>query len=69
MSSVLVTRKLPSSVLSKLQAAAAVDLYTGDAAIPAEELRARVADKDALVCLMTDEVTPLASPVITSLPC
>src|SRR5438046_543831 len=43
MSSVLVTRKLPSSVLSKLHAAAAVDLYAGDAAIPADELRARVA--------------------------
>ena len=56
MSSVLVTRKLPSSVLSKLHAAAAVDLYAGDAAIPADELRARVADKDALVCLLTDPI-------------
>jgi glyoxylate reductase len=56
MSTVLVTRKLPSSVLSKLQAAAAVDLYTGDAAIPAGELRTRVADKDALICLLTDAI-------------
>ena len=56
MSSVLVTRKLPSSVLSKLHAAAAVDLYAGDAAIPADELRARVADKDALICLLTDPI-------------
>jgi len=56
MSSVLVTRKLPSAVLSKLQAAAAVDLYTGDAAIPPHELRARVADKDALICLLTDAI-------------
>jgi glyoxylate reductase len=54
--SVLVTRKLPSSVISKLSAVADVDLYTGDAAIPADELRARVADKDALVCLLTDAV-------------
>jgi glyoxylate reductase len=54
--SILVTRKLPSSVLSKLSAVAEVDLYTGDAAIPPDELRARVAGKDALVCLLTDAV-------------
>ena len=53
---VLVTRKLPSSVLAKLSAIADVDLYDGDAAIPADELRARVTDKDALVCLLTDAV-------------
>jgi glyoxylate reductase len=53
---ILVTRKLPSSVLSKLHAAGTVDLYAGDGAIPAEELRARVADKDALVCLLTDAI-------------
>ncbi len=54
--SVLVTRKLPSSVLAKLSAVADVDLYTGQAAIPADELRARVADKDALVCLLIDAI-------------
>jgi len=53
---VLVTRKLPSSVLDKLRATADVDVYTGDAAIPPGELRARVADKDALVSLPTDAV-------------
>jgi glyoxylate reductase len=56
MSAILVTRKLPASVLAKLGAVADVDLYIGDAAIPADELRARVADKDALVCLLTDAV-------------
>jgi len=54
--SVLVTRKLPSSVLSKLAAVASVDLYTGDGAIPPGELRQRIADKDALVCLLTDTI-------------
>jgi glyoxylate reductase len=54
--SVLVTRKLPSSVLSKLEAIAALDLYTGEGAIPPAELRQRVADKDALVCLLTDSI-------------
>ena len=56
MPAVLVTRKLPSSVLSKLHAVADVDLYTGAATIPTAELRARVADKDALVSLLTDAV-------------
>jgi glyoxylate reductase len=54
--SILVTRKLPASVVAKLSAVAEIDLYIGDAAIPADELRARVADKDALVCLLTDAV-------------
>jgi len=56
MSSVLVTRRLPSAVISKLEAASTVDLYTGDAAMPPAELRARVADKDGLVCLLTDTI-------------
>ncbi len=54
--SVLVTRKLPSSVIEKLSAVADVDLYTGDVTIPADQLRARVAGKDALVCLLTDPI-------------
>jgi glyoxylate reductase len=54
--SILVTRKLPSSVLEKLGGAADVDLYTGDAAIPPAELRARIAGKDGLVCLLTDAI-------------
>jgi glyoxylate reductase len=56
MPNILVTRKLPSSVIAKLSAVAEVDLYTGDAAIPPDELRARVAGKDALVCLLTDAI-------------
>jgi glyoxylate reductase len=53
---ILVTRKLPSSVLAKLHAIADVDLYTGDAAMPADQLRARAADKDAVVALLTDAI-------------
>jgi glyoxylate reductase len=53
---VLVTRKLPSSVLAKLHAIGSVDLYAGEAAIAPGELRARVADADALVCLLTDVI-------------
>ena len=56
MPSILITRKLPSSVIAKLSAVADVDLYTGEAAIAPDELRARVAGKDALVCLLTDAI-------------
>src|SRR5581483_2640935 len=38
------------------EASAAVDLYQGETAISRDELRARVADKDALVCLLTDPI-------------
>jgi glyoxylate reductase len=62
---VLVTRKLPSSVIAKLRGAAEVDLYSGDAAIPRDELCARIADKDAIVCLLTDAID---RPVIDAAP-
>ena len=53
---ILVTRRLPSSVLAKLEAAGGVDLYSGDVAIPPAELRVRVQDKHALVSLLTDAI-------------
>jgi len=52
----LVTRKLPSSVIAKLEAACDVDLYTGSKAISRDELLQRVKGVDALVCLLTDTV-------------
>jgi glyoxylate reductase len=57
---VLVTRKLPSSVLAKLHAIGSVDLYSGDAAIAPAELRARLVGADALVCLLTDRIDQAA---------
>jgi len=54
--STLVTRRLPASVLDKLRRIGTVDLYSGDSAIPRDELAARIADKDALVCLLTDAI-------------
>lgn len=53
---VLLTRRIPSSVLASLEASHTVDLYTGEGAIPREQLIARVADKDALICVLTDKV-------------
>jgi glyoxylate reductase len=52
----LVTRKLPSSVLDKLGVIADLDVYVGEAAIPYDELRARIAGCHALVSLLTDKV-------------
>ena len=56
MTSVLLTRRLPSAVISKLETGALVDLYAGEASIPPAELCARLADKDALICLLTDAI-------------
>ena len=55
MHNILVTRSLPSAVIDKLRTAGAVDVYT-EGAMTAELLRQRVADKDALVTVLTDEV-------------
>jgi glyoxylate reductase len=56
MNSILVTRKLPSSVLSKLEAVGDVDLYAGDMAMPHDELRSRIAGKCAVVTMLTEQI-------------
>jgi glyoxylate reductase len=56
MPSILVTRKLPSSILSKLEPVGDVDLYAGDGTMPHDELIARTADKNAVVCMLTDRI-------------
>jgi glyoxylate reductase len=53
---VLLTRRVPASVLSRLEAAVDVDLFEGRTAMPREELLARVAGKLALICLLTDRI-------------
>jgi glyoxylate reductase len=64
---ILITRRIPSSVLEKLSAACEVDLYTGEAAIGPDELGARIADKQALMCLLTDRVDAAVMDRATSL--
>lgn len=56
MNSILVTRKLPSSVLSKLEAVGDVDLYTGDITMPHDELRSRIVGKRAVVTMLTEQI-------------
>jgi len=53
---VLVTRNLPSKVISKLEEHCDVDLYVGDKAISRDELLARVAGKHAIICLLTEPI-------------
>ena len=52
----LVTRKLPSSVIARLEAVSEIDLYVGSAAITRDELLKRVAGVDAIVCLLTETI-------------
>src|SRR5438034_3357118 len=52
---ILVTSHLPSSVMGRLRDLGSVDLYT-EGAIPPDVLKQRIADKDAVVCLMSDEI-------------
>lgn len=56
MRSVLLTRRIPSAPLARLQAACDLDLYEGPGSIPPDELKRRVAGKRALICLLTDRV-------------
>ena len=56
MASVLVTRRLPSSVISRLEASCAVDLHTGGEAIARDDLLARARGKDAIICLLTEPI-------------
>jgi len=53
---ILVTRKLPSSVISKLQQVGDVDQHTGEAGLTPAELRSRIVGKHALVSTLTEQV-------------
>jgi len=52
----LVTRKLPSKVIARLEQECDVDLYVGESAISRDELLRRVAGKDAIICLLTEPI-------------
>lgn len=56
MPEILVTRRLPSSVLARLYDVGTVDVYEGAGAMPPPELRARIAGKHALVCMLTERI-------------
>jgi len=54
---VLLTTKIPSSVLATLEAACDVD-YNDSNSFPHGELLARVSGKQGLICVITDSITP-----------
>jgi len=54
--SVLLTRRIPSTVLTRLQGATDLDLYDGPGPIDRDELKRRIAGKRALICLLTDRI-------------
>ncbi|MET0214982.1 MAG: D-glycerate dehydrogenase [Vicinamibacterales bacterium] len=53
---VLLTRKLPSSVVARLEASCDVERFEGDANMPQEALVERIAGKHGLISLITDSI-------------
>ena len=53
---VLLTRRIPSSALATLEAVCEVDRNDGNQ-LPPEQLKARLSDKEGVVCLLTDAFT------------
>ena len=54
---VLLTRRIPSAVLSRLEAAHDVEIYDGPSPIPEDELKRRIVGKQALICLLTEKIS------------
>lgn len=53
---VLLTRKLPSSVVARLEASCEVERYDGEGNMPHDVLASRIVDKHGLISLITDSV-------------
>lgn len=53
---IFVTRKLPASVIAKLESVGSVEVYSGEGTITPEELRAAVVGKHGLVTMLTERV-------------
>lgn len=56
MARVLLTRRIPSSALDRLERRHTVEVFGGGDPIPHAELLARISDADALICLLTDRI-------------
>jgi len=55
-SSVLITRRLPGAVVRRLEEKCDTDMHRGETPLTPEDLRARAADKDALIVLLPDRI-------------
>jgi len=56
-SRVLLTRRIPSSLLSLLESGASVELYDGPTPIAEDELKRRLSGKHGMVSVLTDRVS------------
>jgi glyoxylate reductase len=54
--SALITRRLPAAVVRRLEEHCPVDMHRGETPLSPDELRARAADKDALIVLLPDRI-------------
>ena len=53
---VLVTRRLPSAVIARLEESCKLDVHRAEASLAHDDLCARVSGKEAMICLLTDTV-------------
>ena len=56
MARILITRELAGEAVERLRATHEVDVWTGSGSMPRAELLSRVADADALLCMLDDRV-------------
>lgn len=56
MGRILITRKLPGNCINELSKKYEIDLWQGKEQIPYYELKNRIKDKDALICLLSDKI-------------
>ena len=56
MHKVLITRKLSDEVISKLSQTCVLDIWDKETAIPYDELLSRIAGKEGVLCLLTDNM-------------
>jgi len=54
---VLLTRRIPSASFALIEHRCDVEVHDQPGALPPEELKARIADKDGLISVVTDKVT------------
>jgi len=64
---ILVTRKLPSSVIAKLETVGQVEVHSGESGLTAAQLKDRIAGKHALVSTLTEQVDKQLIDAATSL--
>ena len=55
---VLLTRQLPEVAIEKLEAHVDLEIFPYDRAMTPEELKETVVDKEGLLCLLTDTISP-----------